>query len=177
MSVGTTLQLEATILPENATNKNLIWASSNPAVVGVIYSETGKEGKLKGISPGFTTVTVSSEDRGKSVEIMVNVISNPNTDPYEYFPEETILDRTKIWNIKFTKELNSSLENLSKIYVIDDFDNKITTVHPIPKGNIVQLINSELYKPGKYTIVIENELEALDGKLIKNPVKKIFIVE
>lgn len=179
LSVGNTLQLEATILPENATNKNLRWTSSNPAVVGVIYSETGKEGKLKGISPGFTTVTVSSEDMAKIVEIKVNVISNtnPNPDPYEYFPEETILDRTKIWNIKFTKELNSSLENLSKIYVVDDFDNKITTVHPIAKGNIVQVINTELYKPGKYTIVIENELEALDGKLIKNPVKKIFIVE
>lgn len=110
---------------------------------------------------------------------LVNIIPNPNPNPdlYEYFSQETIGDRSKIWNIKFTKELDDSIENLREIYVIDEFDNKISTVYPVVKGNIVQLINSELYKVGKYTIVIEDRLKSLDGRKISKAVKKIFIVE
>ena len=57
LSVGDIHQLVPMILPENATNRNLVWESSNPSVVSV-----SEEGHLTGHSEGIATITVSHAD-------------------------------------------------------------------------------------------------------------------
>ena len=48
--------LIATVLPENATNKALTWSSANPSIAKV-----DSNGKITGVSPGMTTVTVKAD--------------------------------------------------------------------------------------------------------------------
>ena len=57
MGQGNQLTLQATILPSNATNRNLTWQSSNPGVVTV-----SSGGTLTGVAPGSATITATSVD-------------------------------------------------------------------------------------------------------------------
>lgn len=61
LSVGYTKMLFASILPSNATNKNITWKSDNPSVVTV-----DTNGKITAIGEGTATITVTTEDGGKT---------------------------------------------------------------------------------------------------------------
>lgn len=58
LEVGENLQLQASVFPENATNKNLIWTSSNES-----YAVVDKNGLVTaGNNTGETVITVKTED-------------------------------------------------------------------------------------------------------------------
>lgn len=58
MEVGESLKLNASIFPENATNKNLIWTSSNENVATVDANGFVSAGRIA----GETVITVTTED-------------------------------------------------------------------------------------------------------------------
>ena len=60
--------LVATILPENATNKKVTWKSSNAAVATVDAA-----GKVTGVKAGEATITVTTDDGGKTATCKVTV--------------------------------------------------------------------------------------------------------
>ena len=67
IKTGEEATLTATVLPENATNTTLVWASGNPSVASVA------DGVVTGLSEGTSTITVSTEDRSKSASCLVSV--------------------------------------------------------------------------------------------------------
>ena len=69
-------QLFATVLPENATNQNITWTSSDPDVVTVDVSGWGGGG-LTAVSPGTATITVTTEDGGRTARATVTVTHSP----------------------------------------------------------------------------------------------------
>ncbi|MEE1308511.1 MAG: Ig-like domain-containing protein, partial [Bacteroidaceae bacterium] len=72
--VGETSQLSATVLPKNATNKNLKWESSNAEIATV--DETGK---VVAVAAGTCTITCSATDgSGVKAECQVGVVMNEN---------------------------------------------------------------------------------------------------
>jgi uncharacterized protein YjdB len=66
MLIGETMQLSATVQPSNATNKTVMWASTNPSVASVDQS-----GKVTALAEGKATITASAG--GKSATCLVNV--------------------------------------------------------------------------------------------------------
>lgn len=60
VAVDKSRQLTATIMPENATNKTVIWTSSDTSVATV--SSTGL---VTAISPGTAEITATTQDQGK----------------------------------------------------------------------------------------------------------------
>lgn len=60
IEVDEALQLNATVLPVEAANKNVIWTSSNPSVATV-----SSEGIVTGLTIGTTTITATSEDNNE----------------------------------------------------------------------------------------------------------------
>lgn len=68
MAKGTTRQLIATVLPENATNKNISWLSSNPSVARV-----NEEGVVTAVSQGEATIVVTTEDGNHTASCKVIV--------------------------------------------------------------------------------------------------------
>ena len=68
LAIGNTATLTATVLPENATNKNVSWKSSNESVATV--SSTGE---VIGISKGNAIITVTTEDGAKTATCDVTV--------------------------------------------------------------------------------------------------------
>lgn len=73
IEVEEALQLNATVLPMEAGNKNIIWTSSNETVATV-----SAEGVVTGLTVGTTTITATSEDNNEikaTCEITVEPIT------------------------------------------------------------------------------------------------------
>ncbi|MBQ6902921.1 MAG: Ig domain-containing protein, partial [Lachnospiraceae bacterium] len=73
MTVGDTETLTATVRPTNATNKNVTYASSDPAVATV-----DANGVVTALSPGTTTITVTTQDGNKTDTCLVTVAPAQN---------------------------------------------------------------------------------------------------
>ena len=71
LTEGEELTLAATISPDNATNKNLTWSSSNSSVASVV------NGKVKALKAGYTTVSVKTEDGNKTANCDITVVEPP----------------------------------------------------------------------------------------------------
>ncbi len=73
MNVGEEQNITATVLPENATYKNVTWNSINPGIATV------DNGNVKAISPGNTIITVKTSKVGitKNINVKVNGETNP----------------------------------------------------------------------------------------------------
>lgn len=64
---GETLTLIPEIKPDNATNKNVTWSSSNTSVATVV------DGKVTALKAGNTTITVTTADGGNTATCYVTV--------------------------------------------------------------------------------------------------------
>ena len=66
---GASETLQATVLPENTTNKSIIWSSSNTSIATV-----SDNGKVIAVGPGNATILAKTVDGGKQAECSVTVI-------------------------------------------------------------------------------------------------------
>ena len=82
LTEGDELTLTATVNPDNATNKNVTWSSSNSSVASV------SNGKVTAMKAGKATITVKTDDGGKTATCEVTV--NAKVYPIE----EIVLDKT-----------------------------------------------------------------------------------
>ena len=67
--------LIATVQPEDATNKNVTWSSSNEAVAKV-----DSTGKVRGVAEGTAVITVTTADGGHTATCTVNVTPSTATE-------------------------------------------------------------------------------------------------
>ena len=76
LTEGDDVTLIATVSPDNATNKTVTWNSSDETVATVA------NGKVTAIKAGTATITVTTEDGGKTATCEVTVVAKP-TEPSE----------------------------------------------------------------------------------------------
>ncbi len=82
LNINTTRQLVPTIVPSNATNKAVIWESSNPSAISV-----NTFGKITALAAGSATITATTVDGGKKVSIDVSTVmdtTNYQAEDAEY---------------------------------------------------------------------------------------------
>lgn len=84
LNVGLSITLVATITPSEANNKNLTWNSSNNEVVSV--DDTGK---VTARNEGSATITVTTEDNGKTAECIITVMRSAVNSGIEGYGEES----------------------------------------------------------------------------------------
>lgn len=75
MRVGETATLTATVSPNSASNKTVIWSSSNASVATV------SDGKVSAVSPGSAEIYAISDDNGMKATCKVTVEPNSVTVP------------------------------------------------------------------------------------------------
>ena len=63
------IKLTTTFTPENATNKNVTYTSSNTSVATV-----SNDGRVRGVSAGEATITITTEDGGKTSTHNITVV-------------------------------------------------------------------------------------------------------
>ena len=89
LTEGDETTLIATVNPDNATNKNVTWRSSDSSVASV------SDGKVTALKAGTATITVTTEDGGKTATCEVKV--NPkNVEPEVIAVTGVSLDKTSV---------------------------------------------------------------------------------
>ena len=89
LTEGDETTLTATVNPDNATNKNVTWKSSDSSVATV------SDGKVTALKAGTATITVTTEDGGKTATCEVKV--NPkNVEPEVIAVTSVSLDKTSV---------------------------------------------------------------------------------
>ncbi|MGN0805834.1 MAG: Ig-like domain-containing protein [Candidatus Coproplasma sp.] len=136
LDIGAEQTLAAIILPEDATNKNVIWISSNTSVVAV---DNG--GKVTAIAEGSATVTVRTEDGGKSATCRVTV-NSPAVDDTVKVDGVTVTPATLSLNVngEYTLVANVSPSDATNKNVIWTSSN--TSVVAVDNGGKVTAIAS-----------------------------------
>ena len=84
LTVGDTETLTATITPDNATNKGLLWTINNTDIIkfheGAITNDSQT---ISAVSPGTATITVTTEDNSKTATctVIVHTATTITTQP------------------------------------------------------------------------------------------------
>ncbi len=85
LTEGGSETLTATVVPDNATNKNVSWSSSNTATATV-----DNTGKVTAVKAGSATITVTTADGGKTAICSVTVTSKVVTVTGVALDKETL---------------------------------------------------------------------------------------
>lgn len=81
LNVGDTVKLNATVTPEDASDKTIAWESSNPDVVSV-----DADGNIKALKAGKATITVTTNDGEFTAKVEITV--NEKAEEAEKVEEE-----------------------------------------------------------------------------------------
>ena len=100
IAVGVIEELTATITPANATNQKVTWKSSDLAVARV-----KSNGTVLGVSVGEATITVTTEDGGKTATCKVRVLSKVNK--VTVTPANLTLGKNKRYTLTATVDTQS----------------------------------------------------------------------
>lgn len=152
LKVSEILQLTATIMPANATDKNIEWFSDNDGIATVV------NGKVTAKSEGQTKITAKTNN-GKTAECVVKV--NPVADVNH---PQIVVESLNTASGTFA-ELNISLKNNPGIVgmTIDiDFDESVLTLTEVKDGG---LLGTNSHKPecqSPYTLSWSNDVSTTD---------------
>lgn len=128
--VGDTETLTATVLPDNATNKNVTWSTSDPSVATV------ENGTVTAVGRGTATITVTTEDGSFTADCTVTVsrystgggsttyaVTAPDAENGTVRVSPSRASRGTTVTITVTPDEGYELESLT---VLDSRDNEIT---------------------------------------------------
>lgn len=111
VEVGKTITLTASILPENATNKNVIWSSEDESIATV-----NNAGIVIGVATGSAIITVTTEEGSKTDDhqvLITKYIEEPETSVDSTVPATFLYDRYTYTTLDIPMTLNGN--TLTKI--------------------------------------------------------------
>ena len=124
MKAGQIVQLSATVYPEDATNKELVWESSDESVVQVIG-----EGLVVAAGEGNATITVSVQGGNVTAVCHVNVSGNADTTEVteDSTTENSDGDRTTAGANNTTENPNGDRTTANGSNTTEDSNIEVTT--------------------------------------------------
>lgn len=151
---GETIEIVATISPNNADNKKILWTSSNSSIATV------NEGKITAVKAGIAIITVTSDDGGKTAtcnvtvkakQIAVSGISLNESSVELYEGEDITLTATISPENASNKNISWSTNN-SEVATVND-----GKVSAIKSGTASIIVKTEDGGKSAECIVIVNE--------------------
>lgn len=148
---GEEVSLEPEILPENTTDKALIWSSSDENIVTVDES-----GNIKAISPGKAIITVKQKDKSYEKDITVNPIYPESIEiaPVEekiYVGKEVVLKASILPSDAEDKEVKWTVNDKS----IANIENGV--LKPKKSGKVIVEVETVNGKKDSIELTVESE--------------------
>ena len=134
---GDTLTLTATVLPDDATNKNIIWESSDISVATV------EDGIVTAVSTGTAVITAKTEDTGKTAECKINVLRHVDSVEISSRSVKAYMGRefTLTARVNPDDATNTTLFWKSSDTTVATVNNGVVT--PLRKGTVIISVSSE----------------------------------
>ena len=130
LAVGDTETIEATVVPENATNKTIRWSSNDETVATV--DENGTITAV-GVGEAIITVAVDGETSGVTAKIDVTVIDNTSPvnpgeeDPTQDDPTPAEPLTSSVYNIITDSDNNKYIVKVLENTTVEEFTENIQT--------------------------------------------------
>ena len=163
-----TYTLSATVLPNNATNKNVTWSSSDSTIATV-----DSNGVVSSVASGSATITVTTVDGGFTAQCSVSV-----TNRYAYFTLVSLADNNTITlsnnSAGGTKKFSASTDDGETWTAITLANGSTATIATIGSGDTILMRgdNNTLgtaYNKGCYFRGTQNyEVEGNISSLLRN---------
>lgn len=134
LGMGMSRKLIATILPENANDKTIIWKSDNERVAAV-----SADGTVKALSIGKAKVTVTSIDGTVSAECIVNVSERYVVEFNDPVFKQVIIDKVLNGDREITDNIYQ--DEVSEITTLDVSNKDITDLKGIEHFVSLQALN------------------------------------
>lgn len=131
LSINTTYQLTANVLPSTALNKNVTWSSSDSSVASVDVN-----GLISTLKQGTTTITVTSEDGNHiaTCNVTVNALSeNDNQDVGNIEVKEDDINN----DFSITCSDSSTISIADGVYTLSPVEEMVYTLSGKLTGQIV----------------------------------------
>ncbi|WP_330097918.1 Ig-like domain-containing protein [Flagellimonas taeanensis] len=143
ISVGETLQLNAEVVPENATNRKIVWSRDNTEIV-----EVDQNGLVKALAPGRAIVTATAGDgSGKENSVQLTVMDIANTiTSFKINETQGVINGN---DISITLDSDVNIDALAPVIV--HTGNAIS-----PKSGEVVDFSDSVNVPVVYTVTAEN---------------------
>ena len=140
LTEGDEITLTATVNPDNATNKNVTWSSSNSSVASV------SNGKVTALKAGKATITVKTDDGGKTAtcEVTVNAKVYPVTGVTLNKTSTTLTEGDELTLTATVNPDNATNKNVT-------WSSSDNTVASVSNGKVTAM------KAGKSTITVKTD--------------------
>jgi beta-glucanase (GH16 family) len=146
-AIGETVQLNHTVTPSNATNKQVIWSSADSSIATV-----DQTGKVTAVGAGITTITAKTADGNKtaSCQVVVKTASTVYVVGDDVKGLKRIHDKLEFYvNGATFADLHYKINNggLINVAMINSGSGNFTyTVDPVKQGDVVEYFFT--YNPG-----------------------------
>ncbi len=154
--VGETEQLTASVLPQNATNKNVKWASSDNTIASV-----DNTGMVTAIKEGNTAITVTTEDGNKTATCKISVKATAPKVKMTLVTTKSVGEQIKLVTRADANNQNSVWIDLNNNGT-KDADEKVTN-----------FTDTVIYTIGAQTINIYGKVTEFDCQ--KNDIKELKV--
>ena len=161
---GSETKLTPVVVPDTATNKRVIWRSSDPEIASVI------SGKITGVSKGTATITATSvADKTLTAECKVTVVE---TFPTEVTLDKAVLNLNASASATLAATLNPANATESEL-TWESSDESIATVEQTSATRA----RVRAVAAGEATITVKTQAEGVTAtcKVFVNPVTEISI--
>lgn len=159
---GERAKLNATVLPADATNQNVIWSSSNEKVAKV-----SANGEVTAVASGDAVITATTEDGGKTATCDVKVIVAKYTmEDAEGRPGEIVKVNVFLKSLEDINSIALTVLEFDKTVLefvgFADYDH-LETVMPIE--SFVDVVNKTIMAPLKNTAKFDGKFCAFEFKI------------
>lgn len=152
---GTSAVLNAAVMPDNATNKNIVWKSSDTSIATV-----DQNGKVTGIKIGIATITAATEDGNFEAACVVAVSKvpangvriNKSSITIKLGKEEKLTALVGPGNASIKDVVWSSNSPIISIEEKNDKKDKLVSIHALSVGKAIVTVTS---LDGGYTDICE----------------------
>jgi uncharacterized protein YjdB len=193
-NVGNTWKkLQATIMPSNAENKNIIWSTSNPDI-----AQVAPDGRVNSVSSGTATITATAEDtsqgaKSASVEVTVKELSVIPPTQIIVKGSETTESGDPAFQQKILKHLTHEVEcqiypenTTQKDVVFSIFKQSRNNVIEIDNDGIITAknvgsaviqvtssVNPDIYGRLRVVVTDNQNIQEVEGTYLTNPANVI----